>query len=250
MRIWDIDPGFLNDKSLLGEHRELHGIVSILINNKKGYSRHPETLRWQESLGSLAVRHQLLVAEITLRGFNHRSPLPPIGGAVKWPVIWINSPPEQYQLLRQKYLTRKPGRIPLPRNEQSLWATHKYSVMARDYNAYRRYGPLVATGGIEFVQLAQELVAWLRCPPSAAALNNSLLHMWGYVASLSAKKPAILSTSQLLSEIQRVVMGTGGPEYLRQSTAIGELAYWCREEEEPGKREGALIIVPPPRWEG
>jgi len=26
MRIWDIDPGFLNAQSLLGEHRELHGI--------------------------------------------------------------------------------------------------------------------------------------------------------------------------------------------------------------------------------
>jgi len=38
MRIWDINPGQLNDKSLLGEHRELHGIVSILVNNKSGYA--------------------------------------------------------------------------------------------------------------------------------------------------------------------------------------------------------------------
>ena len=46
MRIWDINPGYLNRQSLLGEHRELHGIVSIIRDNKKGYSRHPETLRW------------------------------------------------------------------------------------------------------------------------------------------------------------------------------------------------------------
>jgi len=35
MRIWDIHPGYLNRQSLLGEHRELHGIFSI-ITNKKG----------------------------------------------------------------------------------------------------------------------------------------------------------------------------------------------------------------------
>lgn len=44
MRIWGITPGYLNDKSLLDEHRELHGIASILVNNKKGYAKHPETM--------------------------------------------------------------------------------------------------------------------------------------------------------------------------------------------------------------
>ena len=52
--------GFLNDKSLLGEHRELHGIVSVVRNHKRGYSRHPETLRWSRFLESLAIRHALL----------------------------------------------------------------------------------------------------------------------------------------------------------------------------------------------
>ena len=30
MRIWDVNPGYLNRQSLLGEHRELHGIYIIL----------------------------------------------------------------------------------------------------------------------------------------------------------------------------------------------------------------------------
>jgi hypothetical protein len=47
MRIWDIPPEKLCRDHLLGEHRELHEIWSILINNKKGYARHPETLRWK-----------------------------------------------------------------------------------------------------------------------------------------------------------------------------------------------------------
>ncbi|MGB0468223.1 MAG: pyrimidine dimer DNA glycosylase/endonuclease V [Pontibacterium sp.] len=35
MRIWDIDPGYLNRQSLLGKHRELHGMVSIIAHNKR-----------------------------------------------------------------------------------------------------------------------------------------------------------------------------------------------------------------------
>ena len=36
MRIWDLNPGYLNRNSLLGEHRELHGILNILTLEKKG----------------------------------------------------------------------------------------------------------------------------------------------------------------------------------------------------------------------
>ena len=43
MRIWDLSPGYLNRGSLLGEHRELHGLHSIIVNGKKGYANHPET---------------------------------------------------------------------------------------------------------------------------------------------------------------------------------------------------------------
>jgi len=46
MRVWDINPGYLNRQSLLGEHRELRGIASIIVLGKKGYSQHLETIRW------------------------------------------------------------------------------------------------------------------------------------------------------------------------------------------------------------
>lgn len=39
MRIWDVSPSFLNNNSLLGEHKELHGIFNIITKNKKGYSK-------------------------------------------------------------------------------------------------------------------------------------------------------------------------------------------------------------------
>ena len=45
MRVWDISPGYLNRPSLLGEHRDIHAIVSILTQAQKGFARYPETRR-------------------------------------------------------------------------------------------------------------------------------------------------------------------------------------------------------------
>lgn len=227
MRIWDIDPGYLNDLSLLGEHRELHGIYSILVHHKKGYARHPETLRWRDHLPALAVRHGLLTAEMTLRGFRHRSPLtPPPAGKVIWPESFIDEPGRQYLILGEKYRHRQPGRIPLPRNSQQLWANHKYSIMARSPDAYRQIGPLVAAGALDLAELADHLAAFLRRSPAKGRLRNAVLHLWGYVADLSELSPERNGVAELLREIgglalrHRIV-------YLLASTALGELRYWA-----------------------
>ncbi|MEW6182738.1 MAG: pyrimidine dimer DNA glycosylase/endonuclease V [Bacillota bacterium] len=75
MRIWDVAPERLCRKHLLGEHRELHAVWSILTNNKKGYARHPEVIRWKGRLKALYHRHEELCAELTKRGYKHNSPL-------------------------------------------------------------------------------------------------------------------------------------------------------------------------------
>lgn len=75
MRIWDVDPACLCDQHLLGEHRELHAIWSILTTGKRGYGRHPETLRWRGRLAALYRRHDEQVAEMGRRDFRHLSPL-------------------------------------------------------------------------------------------------------------------------------------------------------------------------------
>jgi hypothetical protein len=95
MRIWDINPGYLNNQSLLGEHRELHGIVSIIANNKKGYSRHPETLRWIGYEWALNMRHALVIAEMSLRGFNEKTPVTLTANKGSWPKKYIDLPHEQ-----------------------------------------------------------------------------------------------------------------------------------------------------------
>lgn len=76
MRIWDVPAGNLCREHLLGEHRELHAIWSVLVSGKQGYARHPETLRWRGKLKALYRRHEALVSEMRARGYRHRSPLP------------------------------------------------------------------------------------------------------------------------------------------------------------------------------
>ena len=75
MRIWDLPPERLCRNHLLGEHRELHAIWSVLTNNKTGYSHHPEVIRWRGRLKALYLRHKNIVKEMGNRGYRHNSPL-------------------------------------------------------------------------------------------------------------------------------------------------------------------------------
>ena len=226
MRIWDIDPGFLNAQSLLGEHRELHGIHSIISKGKYGYSRHPETLRWVSHLPALVIRHELLVEEMKLREFNHYSPLDRAEINIEWPPTFIDQPAAQYGLLHAKYVEKKQGRIPLPRNIQELWASHKYSVMARDPATYKKIGQLVASGEISCNDLSEKLVLLMRTPPTRGRLKNAVSHMWGYVADHSLVDPQELTSSELLQEIQEKSQKYN-VDYMLRSTALGELKLWC-----------------------
>lgn len=103
MRIWDIPPAQLCRNHLLGEHRELHAIWSILVHNKKGYASHPETLRWRRKQKALYLRHEQIVKEMTKRRYRHQSPLEKryATGSDKQDVF-LDSPSEQVRLLHQK----------------------------------------------------------------------------------------------------------------------------------------------------
>ncbi len=86
MRIWNVPCRELDDQHLLGEHRELHGLWTILTQGKRGYANHPETRRWRGRLGAVYRRHEDEVAEMARRGWQgHRSPLDPAEvGADAW----------------------------------------------------------------------------------------------------------------------------------------------------------------------
>ena len=103
MRIWDLPPANLCRVHLLGEHRELHAIWTVLTQDKTGYAKHPETLRWRGKLAALYARHQELVLEMEARGYRHASPLDEdlaTGSAVQ--DTYVDVPARQVELLRAK----------------------------------------------------------------------------------------------------------------------------------------------------
>ena len=103
MRIWDISPAKLCTNHLLGEHRELHAMWTIITENKKGYSQHPETLRWKGKLNAMYYRHDKLVQEMIRRGYSHKSPLDKRKAKGKSKQdYFIDSPLEQIQILKNK----------------------------------------------------------------------------------------------------------------------------------------------------
>lgn len=226
MRIWDVNPGYLNRQSLLAEHREIHAIFSIITKGKKGYSRHPETLRWYGKLALLKQRHDLLVSEMALRGYNHFTPMEDKGGEMVQEV-YVDKPSRQFDILREKYSVREQGRIPLPVNCQQLWAQHKYSVMARDPGYYRSVGPLVSADANKelFTRLALEFIELLLKPPSQGRLLNAVQHMWGYVSPFISHPETGADLHWLMETIRRLSF-THRITYLLQSTALSDLALY------------------------
>ncbi len=232
MRIWDLNPGYLNRSSLLGEHREMHGTVAVLVHNKKGYSKHPETLRWKGYGWALRMRHHQIKAEMELRGYNDNTPVRTRSNPGKWSTTYIDTPREQLRILAGKYKDKdkEPGRIPLPKNGQELWAHHKYSVMARSVRLYKAIGKETAAlrKGSEFAAIAQRITEQLREAPSNGGMRNALEHMWGHVSDFAPEQKrnvASWTSKRLLSEIQ-ILATTHDAPYLQQSTALSELKVW------------------------
>lgn len=190
MRVWDTHPGYLSRNSLLGQHAEIHALISVICNDKKAYGSHPETLRWKGRLQELAIMHEFTVKEMQLRGFRHASPCPsgiPGNSCDTLPGRreYVDHPAQQIELLREKNRSRSSiGRIPLPVRGSDYWAHHKYSVMARGYNYYREVQSFM--GKKEDLPVSREhdliekVLGIMELPVKDRALCNTIDHLWGY----------------------------------------------------------------------
>lgn len=184
MRVWDIHPGYLSRQRLLGHHAEIHGVYSVITEQKAGYANHPETRRWKGHIPGLCVIHNLAVSEMKLRGFRHHSPLITPRESVSFPAF-VDAPEQQFLRLEAKYLRgAQRGRIPLPRNGSELWAQHKYQVMARSYRYYKEIQAHLKGRPEASIQqqgpLTTRLLEIIRKPPTRKAFSNMRDHLWGY----------------------------------------------------------------------
>lgn len=103
LRIWDLSPYLLCRNHLLGEHRELHAMWAVITEKKTGYSKHPETIRWNGKLKAMYLRHEKLVLEMKSRGYNHKSSLDKrkaIGKSIQ--NEFVNTISEQIEILKNK----------------------------------------------------------------------------------------------------------------------------------------------------
>jgi hypothetical protein len=75
----------------------------VITKNKKGYSQHPETLRWNGKLKALFLRHEKLVEEMQRRGYNHRSILSKkeaTGASIQ--KVFVHTVKQQKEILKSK----------------------------------------------------------------------------------------------------------------------------------------------------
>jgi pyrimidine dimer DNA glycosylase len=136
MRIWDVPPAILCRQHLLGEHRELHALWTILTAGKMGYVHHPETLRWKGKLAALYGRHEELVEEMHRRGYRHASPLDPVlATGVAYQIDYVDPIERQYRMLEQKgcgcSVTQAASRRP---DDKYHSATYDIRLMEKSYD--------------------------------------------------------------------------------------------------------------------
>jgi hypothetical protein len=165
---------------------------------------------------------------MALRGYTDKSPVTLQSNKGQWPDSYIDYPHQQFRLLEEKYRDREEGRIPLPRNEQQLWSHHKYSVLARDPELYKKIGRDLSRTAMEFSDLSRLLAEVLREKPTEGGLRNAVQHMWGYVSDSSPESQSGMSgwsLRKLLTETQKRTLEYD-VKYLICSTALSELMVW------------------------
>lgn len=72
MRMWMVPPSYLCRQHLMGEHVELHMLVGCI---NKGRSIQGYIDKGLCEPHNIVMRHEQLVEEMLLRGYNHKSPL-------------------------------------------------------------------------------------------------------------------------------------------------------------------------------
>ena len=228
MYIWDINPGYLNNEILFIEHDEIQKLFSIIFNNKKECQNGPVVRRWSKYLDALSIRHSLIISEIKLRGFSPNSSLKLDNKKNIWPLEYIHEPRQQFDILFSKYKNKNSGRIPLPISSQNLWSQHKYSVMARNLNEYKKIGRYLSNIKANqcFSSLSKDLTELLREKPDFGGIRNSLHHMWGYFKNYNFNVDVdSLDLDSLLSHIQ-ICAYKKKDLYILGSTALSELRVW------------------------
>lgn len=183
----------------------------------KAYEKYlSDNAKYLDDIGNII--RSLVKNEILIRGYSE-----------SYPVKNIDLKLNDEDLL---FLDVKDRRIYPPKNIQTIWAQHKYSVLARDNRLYREIGKsLVGKKGLMgYGDLFNQLKNLILTKPDKGTLFNGVLHMWGYLPSSIKKnhdKPSMDNMKNTIEIITNFAV-KGGEEYLLQSSALSDFLYWAK----------------------
>ncbi len=220
--LFDVDAGLLDDEWLAEQMRLLVGLVSQDRTAGVG-SRVP--VLWQGHEDALALRLNQLMSEMVLRGKAIPGYLVITSESLLWPALDLRSLVGQLEAVRDRAGAGKHGRIRMPRNDHELWATYKYSVLARNTRAYQNFGQRVASRSVPVELLWASMINATRVAPSSGGIRNALQHMWGYVSGHATVNPQTDDLTALANHIQTLA-AEHQVSYLLNSTALSELRVW------------------------
>lgn len=224
-QIWDLDAGYFDDELLTEQMRLLSGLVNDQTSRDRRLPGH-----WVSHEEALVLRLNQLIAEMRLRDIATPEYQRIYQGTIIWPARLQDPLNDQLKMLAERNSRGLHGRIAVPVNEREIWAHYRYSIMARNHNAFISLGQLVTSRQVSFDDLLLEVVHATRSVPQQADIKNALQQMWGYISAHSFVRPNEVNNVELLAEVQ-LQAKKHSSEYLLKSTSLGELAFWCQAEQ-------------------
>lgn len=224
--VLDLPAGWFDD-ALLGSQMRL---VSGMLQGHRDAAQNstvPAEDRWLGFEGALTLRLNQLMAEMNLRGMPTPDWLPLNEDALVWPAERSRSLGEQLSTLKSRQIRGEVGRIEVPDSVIELWACTKYSVLARNLEAYHGLGRRVASRSITMELLLETVIMMIQVAPRRVGLVRALRQMSGHIAGFQAANHEVENPVTLMAEIQQGALETSDP-YLLKTVALSELAYWSQ----------------------
>ena len=93
MRMWNVDPKLMCRNHLLGEAREMHALVGMILHGKK-LSGTKYITQGLVEVHNIRIRHDVLALEMLKRNYRHMSPLPDV-------ILWTEGCVDSEQSLKE-----------------------------------------------------------------------------------------------------------------------------------------------------
>lgn len=114
MRLWSLSPKYLDTKGLIALWRESLLAKAVLEGNTKGYTNHPQLIRFKSSIDPLSSINKYLefvFTESKIRGYNFdSSKFNSVGELARIPVT-TNQIEYEFDHLRNKLKLRDPDKL-------------------------------------------------------------------------------------------------------------------------------------------